>query len=65
VMASAGLLRDARSEFSVPLVAIGGITADNGAVLVEAGADALAVISAVFDVADIQLAAQNLNKLFS
>jgi len=58
------LLRDARAELSVPIVAIGGITADNGRVLVEAGADALAVISAVFDAADIRVAAQNLSKLF-
>jgi thiamine-phosphate pyrophosphorylase len=33
----------------VPIVAIGGITAANGRVLVAAGADALAVISDVFD----------------
>ncbi len=33
----------------VPVVAIGGITAANGRALVDAGADALAVISAVFD----------------
>ncbi len=63
-MASLALLQQARAELSVPIVAIGGISADNGAALVEAGADALAVISAVFDAADIQLAAQNLTKLF-
>jgi thiamine-phosphate pyrophosphorylase len=33
----------------VPVVAIGGITADNAGTLIEAGADAVAVISAVFD----------------
>jgi thiamine-phosphate pyrophosphorylase len=33
----------------VPVVAIGGITAANGRALVAAGADALAVVSAVFD----------------
>jgi len=63
-VASLDLLREARAELGVPIVAIGGISADNGAVLVQAGADALAVISAVFDAADIQLAAQNLAKLF-
>jgi thiamine-phosphate pyrophosphorylase len=44
----------------VPVVAIGGITAANGRALVAAGADALAVISAVFDhdkLADITRAA--------
>jgi len=65
VVATLDLLRNARSELSVPIVAIGGINAANGASLVEAGADALAVISAVFDAADIKLAAQNLNKFFS
>jgi len=64
VVATLDLLLNARSELSVPIVAIGGISADNGAALVEAGADALAVISAVFDAADIQLAAKNLAKLF-
>ena len=63
-VATLDLLRDARAELSVPIVAIGGINADNGALLVEAGADALAVISAVFDAQDIQQAAKNLSKLF-
>jgi thiamine-phosphate pyrophosphorylase len=62
--ATPGLLRDARVELDVPIVAIGGISADNAAELVEAGADAVAVISALFDAADIQQAAQNLTKLF-
>ena len=65
VVATLDLLRQARSTLNVPVVAIGGIRADNGAVLVQAGADALAVISAVFDAADIKLAAQNLAKIFS
>lgn len=63
-VATLDLLRDARAGLGVPIVAIGGISAENGAVLVQAGADALAVISAVFDAADIQLAAKNLAKLF-
>lgn len=58
------MLREARAEINVPIVAIGGIEASNGAELVKAGADAIAVISAVFEAADIQLAAQNLAKLF-
>ena len=64
VVATPDLLRAARAELGVPIVAIGGITANNGSALVQAGADALAVISTVFDAADIQLAAKNLNKLF-
>jgi thiamine-phosphate pyrophosphorylase len=35
--------------FEIPCVAIGGITPDNGRALVEAGADFLAVCSAVWD----------------
>ena len=63
-VADVELLRQARAEFAVPLVAIGGITVQNGASLVNAGADALAVISALFDAADIQATAQDFSKLF-
>ena len=63
VAASPDLLRQARREIALPLVAIGGITAHNGAQLLEAGADALAVISAVFGAADIQDAARQFANL--
>ena len=36
------------ARFAVPIVAIGGITPQNGGTLIEAGADALAVITALF-----------------
>ncbi|MEO1829139.1 MAG: thiamine phosphate synthase [Pseudomonas sp.] len=42
------LLRSARARFSVPIVAIGGITLDNAAPLLDAGADYLAVINGLF-----------------
>ena len=64
VAAGPELLRQAR-ELELPQVAIGGITVANGAALVEAGADALAVITALFDAADIRQAASDLSKLFS
>ena len=64
-VATLDLLRVARAEIQVPIVAIGGIDTSNGANLVAAGADALAVISAVFDAADIQMAVKNLNRLFN
>ena len=51
------LLRQS-AALGVPRVAIGGITPDNAASLVEAGADYLAVISAVFGAADVSAAAQ-------
>jgi thiamine-phosphate pyrophosphorylase len=46
--ADPALLRDARM-LGVPLVAIGGIGAHNVGSLIDAGADAVAVISDVFD----------------
>jgi len=49
VAAHIELLERAREEINLPVVAIGGITAENGAQLVEAGADMLAVISDIFD----------------
>lgn len=41
------LVRKLRSEIRVPLVGIGGITAENAADVIRAGADGVAVISAV------------------
>ena len=64
VAATPALLRQARRELNVPVVAIGGITARNGAQLLVAGADALAVISAVFDAPDIEGAAKEFSNLF-
>jgi thiamine-phosphate pyrophosphorylase len=58
VTASPDLLRQAHSEIDLPLVAIGGITVHNCAILLEAGANALAVISAVFSADNIQDAAR-------
>jgi thiamine-phosphate pyrophosphorylase len=46
------LLRRVRPEIRVPLVAIGGITVDNVAEVIRAGADAVAVISAVCAASD-------------
>jgi thiamine-phosphate pyrophosphorylase len=65
VRASLELLREARLQLTLPIVAIGGITPDNGAALVEAGADALAVISALFQVTDTLSAARAFAHLFA
>jgi thiamine-phosphate pyrophosphorylase len=54
VAAMPELLRQAHSDIALPLVAIGGITILNGPQLLEAGADALAVISALFGAKDIE-----------
>lgn len=55
--AALSLLGDA-ATLGVPRVAIGGITPDNAPALVAAGADLLAVISAVFDAPDPARAAR-------
>ena len=63
-VADVKLLQQARAELELPLVAIGGINLVNGAALVQAGADALAVISALFNAPDIKAAAQDFSRLF-
>ena len=65
VQAPTALLREAKRKLGVPIVAIGGITLDNAAQLISAGADALAVISALFSAPDIRLAAERFSGLFS
>ncbi|MGH8171734.1 MAG: thiamine phosphate synthase [Rhodanobacteraceae bacterium] len=62
-VATPELLREAKL-LNRPLVAIGGITAANGTMLIEAGADFLAVISGVFGAQDVQAAAQSIATLF-
>ena len=64
VQADVQLLQTARRELKVPVVAIGGITQQNGAALVEDGADALAVISALWNAPDIKASAQEFSNLF-
>jgi thiamine-phosphate diphosphorylase len=54
------LVRKLRPEIPVPLVGIGGITADNAAQVIEAGADAVAVISAVCAADDPEAATRRL-----
>ena len=62
--ASFDLLRQS-AALGVPRVAIGGITPDNAGSLIDAGADYLAVISAVFGDPDVQGAAQRFAQLFT
>jgi len=64
VTASRELLRAAK-KFALPIVAIGGITSENAAGLIEAGADAVAVVSAVFDAPDVERAARRIAGLFA
>lgn len=65
VLASVELLRTARQLTDKPIVAIGGITAENGKVLITAGADCLAVIGGLFGQRDVKIAARQFSQLFS
>ena len=58
------LLSAAREALDVPIVAIGGITAKNGAALVNAGADFIAAIDGVFGGGDVEHAARGYAALF-
>ena len=64
VRAPLHLFREA-SALGVPLVAIGGITLENAGGVLDAGADALAVISAVFDAPDLGARARAFARLFA
>jgi thiamine-phosphate pyrophosphorylase len=59
------LLLAARQQFALPLCAIGGITPDNAAPLMAAGADLVAAVAGVFDAADIEAAARRYSALFA
>jgi len=54
-----------RPQVRLPIVAIGGITRDNAPAVLDAGADALAVIAAVLGTPDPELAARELALLFN
>ena len=58
------LLHDAKRELMLPVVAIGGIDHANAPQLIAAGADSVAVISALFSAKDIRRAALHFSKLF-
>ncbi len=57
-------LRRARSLTRKPIVAIGGLTPDNSAPALAAGADGLAVVSAIVAAADPEAAARRFKALF-
>ena len=62
--ASVALLREARAALRIPIAAIGGITPDNAPLLLDVGADILAVVSGVFAQPDIRAAAARYAALF-
>jgi len=58
------LLRRARGELSLPLVAIGGITPENAPSVIETGVDMVAMIQGLFAQADIAEAARAIAQQF-
>jgi len=62
--ASLDLLRAARQEIELPICAIGGITPANAPALIAAGADLLAVISALYEADEPKAAAERFASLF-
>ena len=64
VQAPISLLAAAHHALHIPIVAIGGITLHNVDQLIKAGADAVAVISALFDAPDIAATAAQFQHYF-
>jgi thiamine-phosphate pyrophosphorylase len=65
VRAPLSLLERAKGELALAVVAIGGITLENAPRVIAAGADAIAVISALFFAPDIRGAARAFGELFA
>lgn len=63
--ATASLFTQAKKTLSVPVVGIGGITLANAQPLIHAGADALAVITDIFQAADIAARCRQYQSLFA
>ena len=59
------ILAEAKRRTGLPVVAIGGITVENTPQLIAAGADSVAVITAVFGAADVRAAARQFDAIFS
>ena len=55
----------AKKELLIPAVAIGGITLQNASQVLQAGANAIAFINAIFGADDVKLASQQFSMLFS
>jgi thiamine-phosphate pyrophosphorylase len=65
VRASVSLLRSAKAELKVPVVAIGGINRDNAAALIAAGVDSLALVSGLFHSNEVEKETRAYLQLFS
>jgi thiamine-phosphate pyrophosphorylase len=65
VRAPLSLYREAKARLACPVVAIGGITRENARLVIDAGADAVAVISALFDAPGVEQRAREFARMFS
>lgn len=65
VRAPLSLLTQAKQQIKLPIVAIGGITAENAPLAIAAGASAIAVIGALWKAPDIRQAAITFSNLFT
>ena len=63
-VAALSLFARAKTELTIPCVAIGGITLENAPSVVQAGADAIAVINAIFNANDVKFQAILFSQLF-
>ena len=64
-IAGLNILRQAKQNLAVPIVAIGGITLDNLDEVISSGADSVAIISGVFASENINLQAQQFAQVFN
>ena len=58
------LLREAKSQIQIPIVAIGGITVNNARDVIKTGIDAIAVITSLFEAKTIKETAETFVKMF-
>lgn len=64
VKAPLSLITRSRREIGLPVVAIGGITTENAASVIQSGADSIAVIGALFSAEDVTKTAHQISQLF-
>ena len=62
--ATLALLKEAKSEIHIPIVAIGGITVNNAHDVIETGIDAIAVITSLYEAKSIKETAETFLKMF-
>ena len=63
--ANIDILRQAKLQLKHPVVAIGGIVAENAGILISSGADAVAVIGGVFNTPDVYDSSKKISELFT